>query len=314
MRALGVVTVWVLAGVSVVGCAEKKVDAVPSPAVASFGGQVISRAAFEAELARQPEYVRVHYSTIEKKREFLESMVRQQLLADEARAQGLERDAELQDKVQKLLVQQLLKKSLGDAQLPDGAARAYYEAHRDEYSRPARTRVSAMLWATRAAESDNVAAKLEATKALTQLRALKGDARTAAFVALVRTKSDHDGSRAQDGDLGPRTKDELTQQWGEAVSSVAFGLQTPGDLALVDSTRGLLLIELTAKQPGEEHSFESVSQSITSRLSAEQRSKALEELVVKLKANHPVVVDDGELAKVVVGAPSGPLLPHAATP
>ena len=69
----------------------------------------INRHGFRARMAEQSEQVRARYATPEKRREFLDSLIRFEVLAAEARRQGLERDPEVARTLEKVMVQRLVQ-------------------------------------------------------------------------------------------------------------------------------------------------------------------------------------------------------------
>lgn len=292
-----------------IGCRRGSADGQPpaSPAVAQVGKAVVTVKDVEAELARQPEFVRARYATPEKRREFLETMIRTALLVEEAHRIGLEKEPEVKAVMERLLSQQLVQKELASLTPDEQALRAYFEAHQSEYSRPERVRASVVLFSAPKGASSREQARQEANRELAKLGALKGEPQAQAFLALVRRRSDHDGSRTQDGDLGPRTLNELQGQHGEAVAEGIFALREMGSVSgLLENDFGFWIARLVGRQMGEERSFEAVRSQIQPRVTAELRAKALDALVERLKKSTPVTVDDAALAVVkVAGGSSG---------
>ena len=295
------------------GAGSKPASAAPPvDVVAQVGPTAITVAEVERRLAQQPDYVRVRYATPERRAEFLDQLVKTELLVQEARRQGLEQEPEVREVLERVLVQKLLQKQLEASPVGEGQARAFYDANLTDYVRPERLRLAQVIFASSRTDSRRAAVKAEAQKELAALLAAKDDVRGPAFAALVRKRSNDEATRATEGDLGPRTKEELAQLQGGSVAEVAFALSKPGDLTqLVESDKGFHILRLLGRQPGETTTFEAARARIENRLQAEGRGKTLEGLVGKLKASTKVEVHADKLAQVKVQAPGAPLVPAA---
>ncbi len=270
--------------------------------VVKLGTRSLTVKDVEARLAEQPDFVRVRYQSTERRREFVDTLVREQLLVAEAVRQGLQNDPDVRSTMEKVMVQKLLKMELKGGAPSDTQLQAWFEAHRDEFIRPERVRISHVLWTP--------AAKAQAGKELEKLRKLKADVHPAAFTELAQRESKDEPSRAAGGDLGPRTREELTSQWGPTVAEAAFALQTPGQLsAVVEGAKGLHLLRLVGRQPGQEQKFEDVRDRISTRLAGETRTQQLEALIERLRKKSNVEVDEKNLAKVTIRVPTAPLVP-----
>lgn len=262
----------------------------------------------EAQLKSQPEFLRARYATAERRREFVESLARTELLVQEARRRELEKKPEVQSVLERLLVQQLVAETSKQQEPGEADARKYYDEHGAEFARPDRVRVAVVEFGGTA--SSVPVSRTEVEKEVAKLRRQKEGEQKVDFSALVLARSTHEASRSQDGDVGPRTREELAQQFSAQVADAAFALQAPGELtAPVESTRGFVIARLLGRQPGEVRGFESEKARIIAKLTAEARARQLETLVTELRAKTPVSIDEANLAKVDAKAPSGPLLP-----
>src|SRR6266403_1093141 len=115
------------------------------PAVARVGDEVITADEVRQRLNETSPFLRARYSTIERKKEFLENMVRNELLAQEAIRQGYDKSPAVREQMKRAMIQELIKKQL-DAKLsgsdiPDEELKKFYEAHIDEFVKPERARV-----------------------------------------------------------------------------------------------------------------------------------------------------------------------------
>lgn len=306
---------WIFLLAAVAGCTKPPASSAEVPvgaAVATVGARVLTRAEIENRIAKQPDFVRVRLQTPERKKEFVENLVRTELLVQAAKKRGLEDDPEVREVVERVLVQRLLQKELEAGPVPEEESRAWYAAHASEFVRPERVRVADFFFASPKGDPKRAAVKAEAAKELAALVAAKEEVRAAAFASAVRRRSNAEATKSVDGDLGPRTLEELTQTQGAPVAEAAFALKAVGALSgVVETEYGYHLLRLLGRQPGEETKFEVARPRIENRLQAERRGTGMEKLVEKLKAETKVEVSEVELAKIAVPAPAGPLVPAA---
>src|SRR5512141_2997192 len=120
------------------------------PAVASGKGITITADEFKARLDEQSPFIRARYSNLDRKKEFLDNLIRFEVLAKEAERQGLDKDPDVQNTLKKIMVQKLVQKNFQDtngaADVPDADVQKYFDDHKDEYNRPRRVRVAAVIW------------------------------------------------------------------------------------------------------------------------------------------------------------------------
>ncbi|MHB1844501.1 MAG: peptidylprolyl isomerase [Deltaproteobacteria bacterium] len=308
---------------------QSHVEHGPGPAVATLGADVITVGDFEKHMSEQAPFIRSRYTTLEKRKEFLDSMVRFELLAQEARREGLERDPEVAQTIEKVLVQRLVHKKFDDskpADIPEADLRKYYEQHEDEYVKPERIRLQLVELKS---EGNDSAVEAEAKKDLAMLRGKADKNDLAAFATLASSRSDDVATKLHNGDTDYRTGQELADRYGEGVEKAAEALKNVNELSgVIHGKGGLFLVRLLGRQAAVNRSFDQVRPSLVSRLSHEQHQKDFEDFVKSLREKAHVTIDDQALAKATVGAPdlsgSGPGLrigqaaplppPMAATP
>lgn len=135
-----------------------------SQVVARVGGQAITLGDFAAALERMDQFDRLRYQTKERRRELLGEIVDLELLAQEARRRGLDKQPEVEEAVRQVLRDAALAKARDQvpapAEIPAAEVRAYYEANQDKFIEPERRRVAAIVLADEA-EAQKV---LEAAK------------------------------------------------------------------------------------------------------------------------------------------------------
>jgi peptidyl-prolyl cis-trans isomerase C len=277
---------------------HEKVDA-----IAVVGETVISASDLRAKLAEQAPLIRSRYTTLERKKEFVDGLVRFEVLLHEAKRVGLESDPEVKATLDKVLVQQLLMRKQQEAERAgspgDEALRKYYQEHLAEFVRPARIRISHLFLAAPQGDAQRARVRAEASSVLADIKAKESGPIKLAFGERASARSDDPASRASGGDLGFRTRDELAQVWGAPFADAAMGLKATGELgSVIETEKGFHLIKLTARQEGLEQPFDSVRSKIESRLAVENRARALDEFVAGLKAKAAVKIDEDALAKM----------------
>lgn len=258
--------------------------------------QVGSRGFSEAELdvliQSQPDPLRTHYRTESGRAAFIDQLVRTELLVQEARRRGLEKDPAVQGMVDRLLVQRLAEK-LEPVAADEAQLKAAYQAAQNEFVKPDRLHVRAIFWPSPRGAADRAGAEKSARAVIARVLAAKGPVREAAFETAARLETANAALRESGGDLGPRTPEDLTALFGAGAENHVPPLQQPGQLSeLIDTDRGLVVLFLRGRQPGLTQTFESVRPRLAQRLAAESRTKALEELVERLKNENPVLLPD----------------------
>ncbi|HEY0839767.1 MAG TPA: peptidyl-prolyl cis-trans isomerase [Vulgatibacter sp.] len=285
--------------------------------VASIGDITITVDELKAKMDEQAPFIRARYDTAERKREFLDNLIRFELLAQEAKKRGLDQDPEVQTAMKKTMVQKLMRAEFDDAkdaaQIPEEELRAFYDANIGDYVKPERVRASHVFFAAGKKDPNRAKVRAEAAKALTAVKAKDADKN--AFADLAKTRSDDDASKRAGGDLSFKTQEDLTSAWGAELAKAAFDLKEIGDVAsLVETDKGFHLVKLTGRQNALDRSFDSVQNQIQSRLSREKRTKAFDSFVDGLKKSAKLEVNDDLLASIEVDTSGGGQLPPGLMP
>jgi peptidyl-prolyl cis-trans isomerase C len=279
------------------------------PVVAKGDGVVVTTDEFKAKLDEQSPFIRARYSTLDRKKEFLENLIRFELLAAEAKEQKLDKDPEVQATLKKIMVQKLVRKAFDEkeaAQGSDSDAKKYYEDHQDEFVKPERLRVSHVFLKAERGSADRARKSADAKKLYAKLKADE-PRNPLAFANLARDASEDFGSKGGGGDLGYRTREEIERQWGKEVGDAAFGLKDMGqDSPIVESAQGFHLLKLAARQPGHDRKFEEVKGQLLARIGRERRTKEFDEYVKRLREKASIKIDDAELEKIAVSSASPP--------
>jgi peptidyl-prolyl cis-trans isomerase C len=291
-----------------VAAACSKGEKKSGPVVAEGGGIAVTADELKAKLDEQSPFVRARYTTLDRKKEFLENLIRFELLAKEAEKKGLDKDPEIQATVKKIMVQKLVRQAFDEGQnaASEVDAKAYYDEHLDEFVKPERVRVS-LIWLDAPVGSPDRAAKLaEAKKVLVKVKT--EEARNPlAFGTIARAVSTDAATKTAGGDVGYRTQDELGQQYSKELAAAAFALRDVGqETDVVETPQGFGIVKLMARQVALSRSFDEVKPQLVARVGREKRTKDFDEYVKGLREKAGVKIHDAELEKVVVNAPTVP--------
>jgi peptidyl-prolyl cis-trans isomerase C len=246
--------------------------------------------------ANQP-FVLARYSSIEKKKELLDSLIRYDVLAIEARKRGYEHDPEVvrvaKDKMVRLFTQQEINDKVKPADIAEAEVEKYYKDHAGDYVRPETVRVSQIV----------VKAPLKATKVLAEAKALpKNDMK--AFRDLVAKYSEDADSRQRGGDL--MLFDRKSTLYPTAAVAASFSLKETGDLSdLVSTPQGFAILKLTERRPALSRSLEESKAEIQRRLLDDLRNRKKKELVDEARKFVKVEIFEDQLAKLDLPAMAG---------
>jgi len=207
------------------------------------------------------------------------------------------------------MVQRLVRRSFDEAGAgapSEQGAREFYEGHRDEFVKPERLRLSQILLRAEKGSAQRAARAAEARRLLARLEA-EGQRNPLLFASLAREVSEDAETRSSGGDLGYRSREELEGVGSKALAGAAFALRNPGDESgVVETDLGFHILKLTARQPALNRSFEDVKAELVARIGREQRTKAFDAFVKKLREKAKVEIADAELDKIPVSPAVAP--------
>lgn len=275
--------------------------------VTRFAGQTVTDAELSQRFSEMNPYARARFQTVEQRREYVDGVVRFELLAQEAVRRGLQNDPEVVEAARRVLVQQLLKKELdeGNGGVTDAQIAQWYQSHQSDYVKPAMTRLAHISFSKdHRALAEEVLAQAKALPVL--------DA--AAFGKLAREKSEDPRTKELDGDLRYLSDEEITTQYGPELTAAGAGLAKTGDVApeLVETAKALHVVKLQGRQLALNLSLEQAKTSIQQLLANESKQARFLALVEKLRQEAKVEVNEQALAAMVVD-PKAPAV-QATTP
>lgn len=232
----------------------------PSPALVESARARVTVADLDAELVKLTPADRAQFSASPHRLvQYLETLFSNRAVANDARAEGLDRDPvlsrQIQVQVDKLLAQARLAKLErdvaaafdADPEVHAARAREIYLTQPERFHTVERVRVSRLLVKAPTPDDDAARARAEALRE----RLVGG----AAFADVARDASDDPAAKAGGGDLGWVTARQLEP----SVAAAAFALRAPGDLTpVVKSKAGYQVIQLQERAPAVLRSFDDV--------------------------------------------------------
>jgi len=269
-------------------------EAQANEVLVTIGERTITVGEFADRLASQSPYLQARFESPERRREFLDNLVRFELLVYEAKRRGYADQPDIQRARRTAMTQQLIKKEI-DAQLKladitDEEIQAVYDANPNEYDRPAQVRASDILIKDRS----------QAEKVLAD--AQKSDINQ--FRKLARDKSEDEASKKDGGDLQFFAADAEGHP-SKAVRDAAFTLKRVGDVFpnVVKTREGYHIVMLTGKRAALKRTYEQAKRAIRHKLAREKKEAAMEALLERLRKDIEVEVDYDALADVKVDIP-----------
>lgn len=302
-----------------------------SPSTGSADGKLVAKVGelkltvpeLERRINAQSPFVRARFDSPERVTEFVENQIRFEVLALEAFARDLHEDAEIQESLKKILVQKLTRQefdSLSLQDVTDAEMRTYFDAHTEEYNKPAMVRASHILIPF----GDNK----DAAKALAErVRKQAADPTTISdrgvFQALVTEHSKDAETVRTGGDLRYLTAAEWEQRFGPTTQQALFASDTANEvLPVMESAQGFHIVKRTGRRKPIERTYEQVSNQIRNVLYREKRSAAFDAFIDGLKKKHGVQFEAASVSDIrvkqdpghapMVGGDQGPAEPSLA--
>ncbi len=269
--------------------------------VARVGEVRITVGDVEDAINEQSPFVRMRYRDPVQLREFVDGMIRFELLARAAERDGLGEDPEVERTTKQNAVQQLIRRDFDERitvdSVPQADVQAYYDAHPDEFSSPELRRAAHVRVATRE----------EADRLLGEARA----ADTRAFRELARNHSTDPETRLRGGDLRyfdeeGRPRNSRDPRIDEGLARAAFALEEIGATAAEPVQVGdeWSIVRLTGRRPAEHRTVEQAAPTIRLRLWRQNRQGGIEDFVARLRRDaHLEDVDYDLLRRIRLDEP-----------
>ena len=245
----------------------------------------------EERINRQSPYVRARYTSLEQKRDFLESLIQFEILAKEAYRRGYDKDPEVIRTMKGVMIQKLMRDELDQRitaeSITDDEMKAYYQANLADFVKPTEVRASAII----------LKSKAQAQRVLLDARGEAGKTNTG-FRELVAKYSVDRETKLRGGDL--RYFDAGDKDLPAPVVTAAFALAEPGDVSdvIAAGNGSYYILKLTGRHKATALSYDQAKPQIRNTLFRTKRLAAEKTLVDELRAKAKVEIDEANLAKV----------------
>ncbi|RKY42987.1 MAG: hypothetical protein DRP85_01275 [Candidatus Makaraimicrobium thalassicum] len=246
--------------------------------LATIGDTKITVSDFNERIANLP----ARYRDIVRKRkgEYLQGLVNDTLLYQEAVRKNIHKDKDVQKVIEeakkKILIARMLKDEVDDViNVTEEDIRDFYNSNRNKYMSPEVMRVSHILLPSKE-EAENI------------LEELAGGA---CFEDMARAKS-VDPTAQQAGDIGYFPRGQLMPEFEDACARLDIG-EISG---VVKTKLGYHIIKLTDRRNPQIRPLEQVTDSIKSHLRTIKRQKLFNELLERLRQSTTVEIDEDALS------------------
>jgi len=269
------------------------------PAVLTINGWSYTAADLEREigqeLRRAPRELQAFFASKEGQKQFLERVVRRELLMQEAEKRKLGDQAEIVEQVanlrRELMIRAVVQEEIGSkVKVEEKEAEEYFAAHPDEFSGDT-VQLRHILVQTEG-EAREMQARL---------------ARNEPFEELAKKFSRDTSSAPKGGDLGFLGREQMLPDFAR----VAFAL-TPGEVSdVVRTPFGFHLVKLVTRKKGQPLAFDQVKAQIQRRLLDERQTQRFQAWVKELESGAKITRDESLLpvGKADAPAPAAPADP-----
>lgn len=274
----------------VAGCTKKDSD---SPVIAKINGKAITKEDFINEINKMPEWARGRFLSDEGKKQFLDELIKKELIYNDARGKGLHRDKDFKDKVSEFekmtLVRAVLEKEVEEkAKLDPAEVKNFYDKNPDEFMIGSEVRARHIL----------VETEKEAEELIKRIK--KGED----FSELAKKFSKDRGSVEAGGDLGFFGRGRMVPEFEKVV----FGLKSGEVSGPVKTRFGYHIVKVIDRKEGRQGSYEEARESITKQLAVEKQKSLFESYIEKLRKDAKIETDafEAELKALKIEQPQIP--------
>ena len=271
--------------------------------LAKVGDREITLGEYAETLERMDPFERIRYQSADRRRLLLNEIIQVELLAEEAKRRGLDKQPETQERLRQILKDELLRDVHhdvpGPSEISDAEVHAYFDAHHDEFKEPERRRVAHVVVATEAQ------AKAALQKAEGASAADWG--KLVADISMDKpAKSAAPAPTELAGDLGivgpPGHPRGANPRVPETLRAAVFEIDKVGGVLnrIVPDAGRFHIVRMTGRTEARDRSFQDSERTIRVALVQQKIRDREAQLEVELKQRYPVTVDDEALAQVKV--------------
>lgn len=272
-------------------CASESAPPSSSAPASSGGGEVIATYAGKRfttddllrEVERLPPRSRAQLSTPERKRQFVDNFILNDLLSEQGRKKGYDKDPDIVRQIdelrQRLVVQRVMRDYQEAPILTDEEVRKYYDENQRLFS-------GAQIHAAHILVKDEALANKLREQLISE---------PDKFEELAKANSVDTATAARGGDLGFFGQGRMVAEFERA----AFALEKPGDLSPVIQTPfGFHIIKLIERKEGPSKPFDEVKDRIRVAMVNQRRQEQVTKRFDSVKDDAKIEVHDDVLEKV----------------
>jgi parvulin-like peptidyl-prolyl isomerase len=270
--------------------------------VADINGDQLTLGYVEAAAKRARPAERRELTQKQKRVEFAEMLIKEELMAAEATRRGFNKHSEVESVAKNQLAQLMLRRIADTVEAikpTDEELQAYYDANYASYHKSEKARIRHIL----------ISAKDKAEKLLAQ--ALEKPMNQYEFKRLAQDNSEDEVTRAAGGAVPffARTseREDGDPAMDEAVVNAAFKLRRNGEIypRLVKSSKGYHLVMRTGHRAKMDLSFERARNRLVTLVRREKRKEDIAGAIAALKTRFQVELFEENLKYVVIELSSG---------
>jgi peptidyl-prolyl cis-trans isomerase C len=252
--------------------------------VATYGGKRLTTGRITKEMERLPAPSRAYLAAPDRKKQFVENMILNDLLYDQGQKLGYDKDEEIDRQVndlrRRLVIQRLVREYQKTPEVTDEQAKQYYDQNQSLYS-------STQIRASHILVKDEATAR----DILDQVKRDPGK-----FADLAKDKSIDKTSAIKGGDLGTFGQGRMVPEFERA----AFALKQGEISDVVKTQYGYHVIMITERKEGEARPFDQVKDQIKATLRNKTLQEQQESRYNDLKQQANLKIDDMMLDKIEV--------------
>jgi peptidyl-prolyl cis-trans isomerase C len=247
------------------------------------------------ELRRAPRELQAFFASKDGQKQFLDRVVRRELLMQEAEKRKLGEQAEIAEQVtnlrRELMIRAIVQEEIGaKVKVDEKEVQEYFAAHADEFSGDT-------------VQLRHIVVQTEGEARELQARLAKNES----FEELAKKHSRDTNSAPKGGDLGFLGREQMLPDFARA----AFALKAGEVSDVVRTPFGFHLIKLVSRKKGQPLTFEQVKAQLQRRLLDERQSQRFQAWVKDLESGAKITRDESLLP---VGKAEAPASPAPAAP
>jgi len=266
----------------------KKAEGAGGPVIARVGDSVITMQDFQDKIKSIPPFYRAQLQSKEGKKRMLDSMVRVELLYQEALKRGLDKDPEFvkrMEDIRKNLLARTLERKLAESEVKvtDEQIAEFYEQNKEKYSVPETAHIYYILVKVPrdASEEQEKAAKEKIDKAYAEIKAGKD------FTEVAKKYSEDTFTAKRGGEIKKLRKGARSKEFDKVV----FEELKPGEISKpFKDRRGWNIVKLVERSEKRYKDLDEVREQIKRTLQFKLKKEALEKKIEELKKKYGVVI------------------------